>query len=172
MIRAKRVRAPDGTVWTIRRRWAPRPRWRRLVRLPKWTRQASPPKRDRFRWLDALELLDLAELAFWLIVIAVVLSFMIFVGIPLIVFLFESLLIVPVGLVAGVIGRVLFRRPWTIEAVRTASGERRIAWNVVGWRASSVAADRMASAIRGLGEVASQPGRGYAAPRAHRRLAR
>lgn len=179
MIRSKTVTASDGNRWTIRRRWAPRPRWRGPVRL--WGRRRDGKKKSEapttlvdwlefpFRILaDGLSLADDGIGAAILVVIlfAAFVVFMIFVGVPLLVFLFETLLIIPVLLVVTALVRVLFRRPWTIEGT---DGARRFEWKIVGWRASTGAADRMASQItaHGLPDI-EPPG----APRAHRRHAR
>jgi hypothetical protein len=48
---------------------------------------------------------------------------------------------------AGVVGRLLFRRPWIVDAMDPAGAHHE--WPVVGWRASGVArrfiADRLAA---------------------------
>ena len=69
------------------------------------------------------------------IVLVLVLVFLIFVGIPFLIALGELLLLVLT--VAGVVGRVLFRRPWTVDAVNDA-GEHHT-WELVGWRRSGEA---------------------------------
>jgi hypothetical protein len=102
-----------------------------------------------------------------IIALAAFVVFMIFVGGPLLVFLVETLLIIPIAVVAGVLVRMLFRRPWTIEAT---DGSRRVEWKVVGWGASSRAAHRMASEIATGGSPESVPP--LDTPRAHRRHAR
>jgi hypothetical protein len=57
-----------------------------------------------------------------------------------------DLMIVLVLLVVTVVGRVLFRRPWTVEAT-AGSGERVIA-EVMGWRAALRRRDEMAELLR------------------------
>lgn len=62
---------------------------------------------------------DIAEgILVFNVVVAVVL-FLIFIGIPLLIALGEPLFIVLLAL-AGIVGRVLFRRPWTVDAVSPA----------------------------------------------------
>lgn len=154
MIRSRSVRASDGTAWWIRRRWAPKPRWR------------GPFGRHLFDGFDLPFGIDLEGIGV-VIAIALFVVFMIFLGGPLLVFLVETLLIIPVVLVTGILGRVLFRRPWTIEAT---DHRRRVEWKVVGWNASSRAADRMEKAIAATGGVPDAPPDDT--PRAHRRAAR
>jgi hypothetical protein len=45
----------------------------------------------------------------------------------------------------GIVGRLLFRRPWTIEAV--GSDDTRLTWHAVGWRASAARRDEIATAL-------------------------
>ncbi len=89
---------------------------------------------------------DVGEAILVFIVAIVVVLFLIFFGIPFLIALGE-LLIVLVLAVAGLVGRVLFRRPWTVDAV-SPNGEHTM-WSVVGWGASGSArqfiADRLAS---------------------------
>lgn len=57
-----------------------------------------------------------------------------------------DLLIVVVLLVVAVVGRVLFRRPWTVEA--TAGNGERVNAEVVGWRAALRRRDEIAESVR------------------------
>lgn len=70
------------------------------------------------------------------IVAIVVIVFLVLVGIPFLIALGELLFLL-VLTVAGVVGKVLFRRPWTVDAVN-AAGEHHT-WDVVGWRRSGEA---------------------------------
>lgn len=81
-----------------------------------------------------------------------VVLFLIFIGIPFLIALGELLFIVLVAL-AGVVGRVLFRRPWTVDAV--SPGGAHHDWHVVGWRASGAARQFIADRVRGTGTVPS-----------------
>ena len=57
-----------------------------------------------------------------------------------------DLMVVLVLLVVTVVGRVLFRRPWTVEA--TAGNGQRIVAEVVGWRAALRRRDEIAELLR------------------------
>ena len=93
---------------------------------------------------------DLAEgIVFFILVIAAVL-FLIFIGIPFLIALGELLFIVLLTL-AGVVGRVLFRRPWTVDAIDPAGHHHE--WSVVGWRASAAARGLIAHRIATTGNV-------------------
>lgn len=83
-----------------------------------------------------------------LVVVAIV--FMIFVGIPFLVALGELLIILVLAL-AGLVGRVLFRRPWTVDAV-SPDGDH-TTWAVVGWQASGAARQFIADRLAGTGTV-------------------
>ncbi len=90
---------------------------------------------------------DVGEAILVFIVAIVVVLFLIFFGIPFLIALGELLIVLALA-VAGLVGRVLFRRPWTVDAV-SPDGEHTM-WSVVGWGASGAArqfiADRLASA--------------------------
>lgn len=45
---------------------------------------------------------------------------------------------------AGIVGRLLFRRPWT---VRARNSDRQLEWKVRGWRASGDIVDEVARRI-------------------------
>jgi hypothetical protein len=117
-------------------------------------------------------MLDLDSVAAVLIVLGLILIvlFMIFVGVPLLIFLIESLLIIPIAVVAGVFGRVFLGRPWTLEAENGGPSPRRVVWNVVGWGASERAAAQMAGMIKATGGVPEEPV--FGRPRARRRSRR
>ncbi len=85
-----------------------------------------------------------------MLVVAVLL--LIFIGIPLLIALGELLFVVVLAL-AGLVGRVLFRRPWTVDAVDPQGTHH--AWGVVGWRASGAARQFIADCVRTTGRVPS-----------------
>jgi hypothetical protein len=93
---------------------------------------------------------DIAEGIVVVLVVVALVLFLIFVGIPLLIALGELLLIVVLA-VAGVVGRVLFRRPWTVDAIDPAG--TRHAWSIVGWRASRDARRFIADRIAATGSV-------------------
>lgn len=82
-----------------------------------------------------------------------------FVVIPFVVALVDLLVLVLLAL-AGLAGRILFRRPWCVEAVSDRG--RTYRWSVVGWRESarSVAEARqlLASGIMPPQAVPVDPG--------------
>jgi hypothetical protein len=126
----RRVQQPDGTEWTVGRRWSGR-QWPRLRR---WWRGKRGDG-----WLDApfdiggLDDLAGAAIVFIGLVLAVV--FVLFV-VPLLVLAVE--VVVAVLLIGvGVLGRILFRRPWVIEAHARRGVKPSRAWRVVGWRESA-----------------------------------
>jgi hypothetical protein len=67
-----------------------------------------------------------------------------FVVVPLLVALLDLLVVVLVSLV-GLVGRLMFRRPWVVEAAD--SDGRRHTWRVVGRRESRAAVDAIAGAF-------------------------
>jgi hypothetical protein len=80
-----------------------------------------------------------------ILVIAAVL-FMIFVGIPGLVFLTHYLAFwIVIG--ATILYRMLTGRPWIVE-MEEADGYRVRSWRVVGWRESKHVLDEVADAIR------------------------
>jgi hypothetical protein len=110
--------------------------------------QAAPPgtaldtgeakkkrRRSRTSWLDGFEVLDVFDdPGPTLVIIAVVGVALLawFFVLPLAILLLDLVFVLLLA-VAGVAVRVLFRRPWIVEAV---SGDARLQWPVVGWRAS------------------------------------
>lgn len=128
------VRAPDGRLWRVRRRWVPRlgeetvwgrVRWRfrQVVRRVGDAADADPGCLEVFG--EGI-LIGLAVLAALLILL--------FLVIPLLVALLDLVFIVLL-FVLGLGARVLFGRPWVVQAV--ADDGTRIEWRTVGWRASA-----------------------------------
>jgi hypothetical protein len=95
---------------------------------------------DGFDLGDAIIVIVIAFLA---LIVAAVLFWWVLLPLLLIA---VDLMIVLVLLVVTVVGRVLFRRPWTVEAT-AGNGERVIA-EVVGWRAALRRRDEMAESLR------------------------
>lgn len=137
---------PAGDEWRVRRLWAPRFRgetltgraWRRMRRTGRRTGDgldvASSPG-------CGADLFD--ELAI-VIGIVVVVLFVVFVAVPLLVALLDLLLLLLLtGL--GLVGRVVFRRPWVVEAL--GPDQHRLTWRIVGWGASGEAVDYIADAL-------------------------
>lgn len=152
-----KVSTLDGT-WVVRRRWAPRilgratpmERVRRFLPGERKRRrqEAGKPERSVTDNLDftpdvSSGCLDVDELIlFVLAVVALVLAVMFVV--PLLVALGELLIVVVFALLGGV-AKVVFRRPWTVEAI-SPHGERHD-YRIVGWRRSGAAVDVIADRV-------------------------
>jgi hypothetical protein len=54
-------------------------------------------------------------------------------------------------LVSGLLGRVVLRRPWTVEAIDLDDGERSVAFAVKGYRAAGLAVRELATTISASG---------------------
>lgn len=134
---------PDGRTWKVRRRW--------VHRSVSWRGGRRVPDVD----VPGLELLDdelgiFAAIGLAITAVVVVALAVLFV-IPALVFAVELLLVVlAIGLGAG--ARIVFRRPWTVEARVAGTNEGR-EWKVVGWRASGELVDTLAERIRSTGRV-------------------
>lgn len=128
----------EAGTWHVRRRWAPR----RLGRQTLWHRFTDRMRRVRKGTVDRADggvdgcAFDIGEGILILLVAIVVIVFLIFVGIPFLVALGELLFLVLLT-VAGVFGRVVFRRPWTIDAAGPSQLHHE--WRLVGWRRSGAA---------------------------------
>lgn len=138
MLGRRVVTDPEGARWRVRRRWL------------------MAPIRPRYRGADASNFdlpgggFDAADGVLGAIVaviaIIVLAAFVAFVVIPLALLLVEVLIfLVLAG--AGLAGRVLLRRPWTLEARRLGASTR-MTWSVAGWRDSREALDEIAAALQ------------------------
>jgi hypothetical protein len=141
------VTAPDGRKWKLGRRWFPGRR-----RL--W--------RPRLRDMPDGSIGDLGggdDLGIFAAIFIAILAIIIFVVLAVlllnVVAIALEILIVAVLLIAGVIGRVVFRKPWVIYAK---TKDRYVATEVKGWRASRRALDDMAERIRSGAELEPAPG--------------
>ncbi len=140
------VTAPDGRTWTLGRRWLPKRR-----------------RLGRFKSRDVGDLspgLDIGDDIIGLIVGAIVTIVVLFV-LALVLFnvvaIAIELLLLVILLLGGIIGRVVFRRPWTVFA---ASDSEVHYTPVVGWRASRREIDGMASRIASGARLEPAPGDG------------
>ena len=146
-----KVTTPAG-IWNVRRRWAPRHLGQQTI----WARFLDRSRRVRRRTADLGDIADpgcAPDIAGGIVVVLLIIAlllFLIFVGIPLLIALGELLFIVVLAVV-GVVGRVLFRRPWTVDAIDPAG--TRHAWSVVGWRSSRDARRFIADRIAAAGSV-------------------
>ena len=176
MIGSREVRGSDGSTWTIERHWAPRPRWWRSFKdRVRRRRERRKDEDSGWDWSDLFRLDGGDDLEGFLVFVAAIIVLggivlAVLFGWPLLVFVFDTLLFIPLVLLT-VLSRVLFRRPWTLEA-RTSpalGGSRSVVWKVTGWRASSEALRRMEQMIRSRGEPSDGPPQ---SPAAHRRARR
>ena len=132
------VHAPDGRTWEVGRRWLPRP--------PRLRRRREPSDRS---WLEPVgEVFDFDGGA--LTITAIVLVVVVAVAV---VTLALEIAIFVLLVVATLVGRLAFRRPWQVVA-RT-DGED-LAWEVVGWRASGRTIEHVEQALR-AGETRPRP---------------
>jgi hypothetical protein len=124
----RQVVAPDGRVWVVRRCWLRRePRWRHLPALDNALQDAV--------WFDGVRPGLSAVLSALVYVVTLPLK-----AIFVVVESFD----LAGGLVFDTVGRVLFRQPWTVEAL---SGRQRRTWEVTGWHRSRLAVDQIAWAL-------------------------
>lgn len=152
-----RVVAPDGVEWRVGRRWLTR----RTEAVRRWPRGFASDTMSSvglpdFPQVDSAEGLLLVTLGAILLLLLV----------P-ILFFGAELLVVGGVLAAGLAGRLAFHQPWVITATTTGAlgAERRLEWQVRGWRRScqlidSVVADLSAGrepdpalAISGRGPI-------------------
>jgi hypothetical protein len=138
--------SPDGRKWTLGRHWMPRRR-----RLGRADPGDAMPDFLSFDSADDLGVLGAILLAAVALVVAIVLALLLFNVVAIAI----ELLILIVLLVAGVVGRVVFRRPWTVFAK---SGSTLHTRPVVGWRASGRAIDELAERIASGAELEPAPG--------------
>jgi hypothetical protein len=135
------VTSPDGDRWRVRRRWLDRG----LPKLGKGFRRGRKEAEDS-GFLDgafAFEGLAGTAIALVAIVVAVV---MVVVLLPLIGVALELVLLVLL-LASGLFGRVVMRRPWTVEAIDLDDGERSVAFAVTGFGEAGRAAEELAATI-------------------------
>lgn len=130
---AEEIVDPQGRRWVVRRRWMPR-----LGAETLWGRFRRRLRRTFDRVADGAdvdpgcaEVLGEGIVVAVLMIAAALLLFFVFV--PLLVAVVDVLLLLLLTVV-GATARVLFRRPWTIEAAADDGTTRQ--WRVVGWRAS------------------------------------
>jgi hypothetical protein len=159
-VRTVSVTAPEGTPWNVRVVWAPR--WRALARrFGGWRAERTGRSGDVVE--GALQAggdiptpgggsgggLDLGNeiAAIVLILVAFVVGVALFwwVLLPLLLVILD-VVIVLILLALSIVARVLFRRPWTVEA--TAPGHDRLTTHVVGWRAALRRRDETADSLR------------------------
>ncbi|MEU4244919.1 hypothetical protein [Actinoplanes sp. NPDC026619] len=160
-MRTVTVQASDGVTWRVRVVWEPR--WRALARrFGGWRRRRKGD--DGGPDLGGLDLSsgghhgggggggwsDLGDdIA---VLIAVVIGLIVFgfvfwwLLLPLLLLVLDVVVVI-VLLIVGVVARVLFRRPWIVEATGGSPGSP-VTAEVVGWRAALRTRDEMAEKLR------------------------
>ncbi len=99
---------------------------------------------DAFSWADVTD-------SIWLTVAgAVLVALIVLVALPLIGVALELVFLIAL-FSSGILGRVLLRRPWIVEAANLSHPERSAAVAVKGWRRSGRAIDELATAISASG---------------------
>jgi hypothetical protein len=161
-VRTVIVQAPDNTSWRVRVVWEPR--WRAMARRYGGWRRHRQDDSSGASGLPDLSGVDIPVArsgggGFWndlgddiLVGIAVIVGVIVFgllfwwLLLPLLLLILDAVAVV-VLLAAGIAGRVLFRRPWTVQASGGPEAAR-IAVRVIGWRAALRARDEMAGRLR------------------------
>ena len=117
--------------------------WTRFKRRHRQARDVTGDFADPSGAIDAADGL--------LVAVAIVVAALVFVflGLPALIALGELLLLLLLAL-GGVVARVLFRRPWTVDALGP-DGEHH-EWRIVGWRASGEARDEVARHLEASGQ--------------------
>ena len=137
--------SPDGDRWQVRRRWLDRgmPKlWERFRRHRKEAEDSN--LLDDAYVFDGLAGIGIALVA---IAIAVVVTVVL---LPLLGVALELVLLILL-FASGLFGRIVLRRPWTVEAIDLDDGERSVAYAVKGFGAAGRAAEELASAISASG---------------------
>jgi hypothetical protein len=133
--------SPDGDRWQVRRRWLNRP-------VPKIRRSLRRTNDDLAleSGLEVLSVPDFTDSIPLAIGVAIAVALLVFLLLPLFGVALEIAVLIAL-LSSGIVGRVLLRRPWTIEAVNLDRPERSAAFAVKGWRRSRRAIDELATTI-------------------------
>ena len=133
-VAAPKAEEPKADTWVVRRRWIPRlgadTLWARFWRRFRKARRKAGDLADADP--GCLEIFGEGILVAIAFIVAVLL--MLFVAGPLLVALVDVVILLLLA-VLGLIARVLFRRPWLIEAHKP--GTDALRWRVVGWGPSS-----------------------------------
>ena len=130
----RKVTAPDGTEWTLGRRWLPS--WKVLGRAD----PGSAPDLPDGGLDDDTGIFAMIFLAIFAVIAAIFLVLVLFNVVAIAI----ELMIFIVALFAGLFSRVVLRRPWTVFAKSERMTHVR---HAVGWRGSRAQLDAMASAL-------------------------
>src|SRR6478609_6774676 len=136
----RKVTGPDGRRWRLGRTWFPR-----FKRIKKADVTDFGPDLPGVDGLDDLGIFGVIIAAILAVIVANVLALAI------------ELTILIVLTISGVIGRILFRKPWIVFA-RTK--DQRLAGEVVGWRESRLWIADTAAKIESGAQLEPAPGDG------------
>jgi hypothetical protein len=147
MLRSSIVTSPDGHHWRVGRRWLDRP----LPNLRRRFRTNREKVADEGAWFDGLmipdfDVLDFDDSPATVIAIAIGALLLFLVLLPLIGIALE-LIVLLVLLWSGIVGRVLFGRPWIVVAANLDDPRRSAAFAVKGWQRSGQAVEDLSRAI-------------------------
>jgi hypothetical protein len=138
------VTTPGGEQWRVRRLFTVRlgneNTWGRLRRRARVGGRFVRGVGDATDAGCAADLVSDLPMLLAFIIVLVILSLL---GVPLLLAVVDLIVIVLLTVLA-ISARVLFRRPWIVEAT---SPTTRATWRVVGWRASGRAVDDAAEAL-------------------------
>jgi hypothetical protein len=140
------VTSPDGQDWVVGRRLAPR-----LGNESAWARFHKRFRKVVSRTVDGVDVVDPGCLEVFgegiVVALGVILFLLIlfFVAIPLLVAVVDILIVIALAL-AGIAARIVFRRPWVIEARN--DDDQVYRWRVVGWKASGERVGEIARILR------------------------
>jgi hypothetical protein len=143
MGRGRTVKAPDGGVWVVRRRY---------LDPPRESRRRLPFRRIGVSEEDVPDSILQAVLGDWpnLGVLGLLLI-VIFIVLPLLGIALELIVLIFI-LCSGVFARVVLGRPWIVEAVPRSGGERRaVRFPVKGWRRAGEVAEELAREVAATG---------------------
>lgn len=138
------VTAPDGATWRVRRVLLPRG-----DQLQRPRADADGPRVGSSGWFEGLGDQPVALFdadARWILLI-VGMALVGFVVLAPLLGLLVDLVIVAGAAIGAISARLLFRRPWRVEATAPDGGGARHSWGVVGTRASGEAVDAVATAL-------------------------
>jgi hypothetical protein len=139
------ITSPDGDRWQVRRRWLDRG----LPKLGKGFRRGREEAEDSGFLDGAFGFEGLAGTAVALVAIAVAVAVVV-VLLPLIGVALELVLLILL-FTSGLFGRIVLRRPWTVEAIDLDDGERSVAFAVKGFGEAGRAAEELAVTISASG---------------------
>ena len=144
----RKVTGPDGRRWRLGRTWFPR-----FKRIKKADVTDFGPDLPGVDGLDDLGIFGVIIAAILAVIVAIFLALLLFNVVALAI----ELTILIVLTITGVIGRILFRKPWVVFA-RTK--DQRLAGEVVGWRESRLWIADTAARIESGAQLEPAPGDG------------